>query len=711
VKRRRSLAWLGTAAAVAVVVGGVIHFAGRGAGKTAVRRDGRLNVLLVTMDTTRADRLGCYGYIGGKTPNLDALAAEGVLFRDAYAQVPLTLPSHATIMTGLTPLSHGVHNNGSYVLAPERTTLAEILKARGFRTAAFLASFSLDSRFGLDQGFDVYDDSFEAGLPFKPVNSERRADTVAALFSAWLDGQAGEPFFAWVHFFDPHLPYRPPAPYDREFSSNPYDGEIAFMDEAIGAVVGKLREKNLSGRTLVVLAGDHGEAFGEKVETGHGVFLYDGTLKVPLILHAPGRLPEGRVVSSRVRLTDIVPTVLDMVGLPVPAEVEGQSLVSLANGKKERDRETYIETFYPRENYGWSELVGIVSGDWKYIRAPKPELYNLRTDPAETRNEAGSAGGTVAGLDRKLEDLVRKSAGVAAGPNRALTAEEQERLRSLGYINFSGGGAASSAADPKDKLDVLKLAQIAEGFELDGRYAEAEDAYARLLELVPDSPASYVNLALSEARLRKFDEAIATLRLGAERMPDSAVLHVRLGHTYLVTGRAAEALASMDRVIALEPRNVDAYTAAASALDALGRKAEARGYIERAIAIEPENKFLRTSLAMNLASAGDIGRAIEIYKAVVADYPADHVLRQHLGVAFGVAGDYADAIASFKQAIALKPTPTAYLNLAVAHKKAGDIRAAAEALRFYLADPRGESAASVKAAEAELRTLESSLEK
>ncbi len=708
-KRRRPP--LGAILFAAAAVGAVVYFAGSGPGKSGVKRDGRLNVLLVTLDTTRADRLGCYGYIGGKTPNLDALARGGVLFQNVYAQVPLTLPSHATIMTGLTPLSHGVHNNGSYVLAPGETTLAEMLKARGFRTAAFVASFSVDSRFGLDQGFDLYDDNFLPGLPMKPVNSERPAGAVAALFAAWLHGRAAEPFFAWVHFFDPHLPYRPPAPYDREFSSNPYDGEIAFMDEAVGAVVGKLREKNLLGRTLVILAGDHGEAFGEKVETGHGVFLYDGTLKVPLILCAPGHLPGGRVVPTRVRLTDIVPTVLDMVGLPVPAQVEGETLVPLAGGKKGRDLETYIETFYPRENYGWSELVGLISGDWKYIRAPKPELYNLRTDPAETRNEAGSAGQIVAGLDRKLEDLVRKSAGVAAGPNRALTAEEQERLRSLGYVNFSGGGAASSAADPKDKLDVLKLAQLAEGFELEGRYAEAKNAYARLLELVPESPASYVNLALSEARLGKFDQAIATLRLGTERMPDSAVLHVRLGHTYLVTGRPAEALASMDRVITLEPRNVDAYTAAASALDALGRKAEARDYLEKAIAVEPENKFLRTSLAMNLASTGDIGRAIEIYKALVADFPADHVLRQHLGVAYGVTGDYADAIASFKQAIAINPTPTAYINLAVAHKKAGDIQAAAEALRLYLADPRGESVASIKAAEAELKNLEASLKK
>jgi len=707
---RRPLAWI-LIALVAAAAGTGIYFAGRGGGGRAVRRDDRLNVLLVTLDTTRADRLGCYGYIGGKTPNLDALARGGVLFENVYAQVPLTLPSHCSIMTGTAPFSHGVHNNGGYVLAPGETTLAERLKAREFRTAAFVASFSLDSRFGLDQGFDLYDDSFQVGMPFKPLNSERRADAVAALFSAWLDGQAGEPFFGWVHLFDPHLPYRPPAPYDREFAGNPYDGEIAFMDEAIGVVVQKLRKKNLLGRTLVVLAGDHGEAFGEKVERGHGVFLYDGTLKVPLILYAPGRLPEGRVVPTRVRLTDIVPTVLDMVNLPVPAEVEGRSLVPLAGGKKGRDRDTVIETFYPRENYGWSELVGFVSGDWKYIRAPKPELYNLNADPAEIRNEAASARDVAAAMGRKLESLVRKGAGIAAGSSRALTAEEQERLRSLGYVNFSGGGPASAAPDPKDKLDVLRLAQIAEGHELEGRYAEARDAYARLLELGPESPASYVNLALSQARMQKFDDAIATLRLGAERIPGSAILHVRLGHTYLVTGRAEEAIASMDRVIALEPGNVDAYTAAASALDFLERKAEARSYLEKAIALEPENMFLRTSLALNLGSTGQVPEAIDIFKSLIQDFPQDQALRQHLGVAYGLLGRYADSVESFRQAIAIRPTPTAYLHLAAALKKAGDIPEAVRSLRLYLADPKGESPAAVRAAEADLRRLEAALKK
>ena len=699
------------AGALAVAAGGAaVHFLGRGAADGPVGRDSRLNVLLITLDTTRADRLGCYGYAAAKTPHLDALARGGVLFRNVYAQAPLTLPSHCSIMTGLDPLGHGVHNNGSYVLGPEHTTLAEVLGGKGFRTAAFVASFSVDSRFGIGQGFAVYDDSFQAGQPFKPVNSERPADQVAALFSSWLAGQAGEPFFAWVHFFDPHLPYRPPAPYDREFAGNPYDGEVAFMDEAVGAVVGRLRDKGLLDRTLVVAAGDHGEAFGEKVELGHGVFLYDGTMRVPLIVSAPGRLPGGRSVGTRVRLTDIFPTVLDMLGLPVPDGIDGESLVPLAAGKREADRDAYIETFYPRENYGWSELVGLVSGKWKYIRAPRPELYDLAADPGETRNLATAAGSVAAELGRKLEAVVRAGAGVGGGSGRALTAEEEERLRSLGYVNFSGG-ATGAGADPKDKIDVLRLRQLAEGHEQEGRLDKAREAYARFLELVPESPASYVNLALCEARLKKFDAALATLQLGAERIPDSAFLQVRLGHTYLLLGRPAEALAAMDRTIALEPNNVDAYTAAASALEALDRRPEARGYLEKAVAVEPENKFLRANLALSLATGGDVAAAVGIYKALIADFPEDHVLRQHLGVAYGVLGDHAKAIASFEQAIAIKPTPGAYINIAVASKRAGDTAAAVRYLKLYLADPKGESAGAIRAAEAELRSLEASLKK
>ncbi|GAH87365.1 unnamed protein product, partial [marine sediment metagenome] len=235
---------------------------------------------------TRTDRLGCYGYQKAKTQNLDSIAANGVLFMNAYCQVPLTTPSHCSILTGTYPLYHQVRNNGNYSLSPDLTTLAEILKGRGFQTAAFVSSFTVDSRLGLDQGFDVYDDNFVEGQAFKSLNSERKAENVFASFSRWLDQNQSGQFFCWVHFFDPHLPYDPPSPFREEFPDDPYDGEIAYMDHYTGKVVEKLREKKLLGRTLIILAGDHGEAFGEKEEVGHGIFLYEGTMRVPLLFYA-----------------------------------------------------------------------------------------------------------------------------------------------------------------------------------------------------------------------------------------------------------------------------------------------------------------------------------------------------------------------------------------------------------------------------------------
>jgi len=694
------------AAAVVVLAAVALFVILRPGGRSRVQRDGRLNVLLITMDTTRADRLGCYGYGKARTPVIDGLARSGVRFENVYCPAPLTLPSHCSIMTGVTPVSHGVHNNGSYQLGAAQETIAEVLKAAGFRTAAFVASFSVDSRFGLDQGFDVYDDNFQAGIPFKPLNSERKADQISALFSKWLDQNENAQFFAWVHFFDPHLPYQPPSPYKEEFAADPYDGEIAFMDFQVGKVVDKLAEKGLLDRTLIVLAGDHGEAFGEKVETGHGVFVYDGTMRVPLIFSARNRLPGGTVVPSRVRLIDIMPSILDVLGLPVRPGNGGRSLVPSIEGRTREDLDAYLETFYPRENYGWSELLGLIRGDWKFIRAPKPELYNLKSDPGENRNLVASAAQTAADLNTRLEVLVKEGAGLPSAQGRTPSAEVQERLRSLGYTSFSGGGARSSYPDPKDKIDVLRLTQEAEGFEFQGRYAEAAAVYERLLTLIPDAPASYVNLALSQARQRKFDQAVQTLKSGIAKIPRSEILLARLGHTYLVTGRLEESLETMAEVLELNPRNVDALTVSAGVLDTLPRKDEARAFYEKAIAIEPENKYLRLSYASNLASGGLLDRAIEVYRKLTRDYPDDQVLFQYLGIAYGVAGNYVQSIESLKQAVALKPTPTAYYNLALACREIGDSGEAVRYLRIYLDNPGGDPEASIRAARAELQRLE-----
>ncbi len=692
------------AAAVVMLAAGAFLLL-RQRGKVEVRREPGLNVLLVTLDTTRADRLGCYGYAGAKTPNLDALAARGVRFAEAYAPVPLTLPSHASILTGTDPCVHGVRNNGSYVLAPERTTLAEILKGRGYATAAFVASFSVDSRFGLDQGFDVYDDNFQEGAPFKALNAERKAEQVYEVFAGWLDKAPKEPFLAWVHFFDPHAPYAPPSPYREEFAGRPYDGEVSYMDYLFGAVMKKLRERGFLARTVIAVAGDHGEGFGEKGESGHGVFLYDETLRVPLLLYADGRLPEGRVVVSRARLIDLLPTLLDLVAVPAPDGLGGVSLVDDIRRGKGPLRDVCLESLYPRENFGWAPLFGLVSGRRKFILAPRPELYDLAVDQGEKKDLAASETRTAGELKGRLEHLLASAGGGSASGPRALSAEEEARLRSLGYVNYAEKNAAGPLADPKDKTAELGLVQEAERLESEGDFAGAVALHEKMLALRPGAASSYVNLALAQARLKNFDAAVETLKSGIINLPGSELLLTRLGYTYLVTGRTAEAFEIMSEVLKINPRSVDALTATAAILDNSGRKAEARDAFERALAVEPENKFLRVGYAGNLATSGRLEDAIRAYEALVKDYPKDIALWRSLGIAYGTSGDYDRAIDSFKQITFIQPTPDAYFNLALSYRQKGN---AAEAVRYfelYLEKAEGEPDAKIRMARNELSRL------
>lgn len=670
-----------------------------------------LNVLLITLDTTRADRLGCYGYARAKTPNLDFLAENGVRFSHAYCPVPLTLPSHCSIMTGTYPFYHHVHNNGTYSLSPVQVTLAETLRAKNLKTAAFVASFSVDSRFGLDQGFDHYDDNFAEGSPFKALNSERKAEEVYGKFSEWLDGLSSEQFFAWVHFFDPHLPYDAPEPFKNEFADHPYDGEIAYMDSYVGAVLKKLREKNILGKTLIIIAGDHGEGLGEKVEIGHGVFLYDGTVKVPLIFYAENHLPAGQIIDSHVRLIDIMPTVLDLLNLKESLPCQGISLVPYMEKKERDDLDAYIETYYPRENFGWSELTGLISGDWKYIQAPKRELYNLKSDPAEVTNMIRSDAKTASKMAQKLKALVQNSASPPEEGKRNMSQEDMERLRSLGYVGYSDEKATGPLEDPKDKLDELRMIQMAKNYELIGDLKAASALYEEMLSERPNSSSSYVNLALIHARMNEFDQTIRILKQGIAKIPNSLILLARLGHTYFVTGRLNEALSIMKKVLSINPRYFDALTACAVILDGLGKKEESRVYYEKALAVEPENKFLRIGYAYNLATGGHIPEAIERYSRLVKDYPKEYALFQYLGIALGVAGNYPEAIENLKKAIELHPTATAYFNLAVAYKETGDTKGAIRSFELYLENPEGDDPEKIQSVRVELNNLRAALKK
>jgi arylsulfatase A-like enzyme/Tfp pilus assembly protein PilF len=669
------------------------------------------NLLLITLDTTRADHLGCYGYAAAQTPHLDRLAGEGVRFARAYCPAPLTLPSHASIMTGLLPATHGVRNNG-HDLSGKWRTLAGILKSRGFATAAFVSSFSVDSRFGIGQGFDVYDDTFQPQAPLKGANAERRAEETFARFSRWLDGRPAGRFFAWVHYYDPHLPYEPPSPYKEASPGRPYDGEIAYMDRYVGAVLEALAAKGLREQTLVVVAGDHGEGLGDKVETGHGVFLYEETLRVPLLFHNAKVFAKPRVLEGGVRLVDVAPTILDTLGLGAEAAgMEGRSLRPWIKTRSWPGLEALVETFYPRENFGWSELVGIISGPWKYIQAPRPELYDLANDPEELKDLAAASPAKAAELRKKLEEeLLRLAAPPAAAASQPVVrTDDRERLRSLGYVNFAPAKPGAAAPDPKDKIGLLKLVQEAQAFEFEEKYAAAEQVYRKVVAEIPDSPESYVNLALAQARQSRFDLALETLGRGLARLPDSETLLVRLGHTYLVSGKPLEALGTMEKVLAFDPRSVDALTVAAGILDGTGRKAEARGFYERALAVEPESRHLRTSYAANLASSGALKDAIPVYEGLMRDFPEEQAYYQFAGIAHSYLGEYDQAISLLRRALAIRPTPVGYFNLAVACEKRGDLKEAAAALRMYLENSAGESEINIRRARAWLETLEKKL--
>lgn len=567
-----------------------------------IKKNKDLNILLVTLDTTRADRIGCYGYGKAKTPNIDFLAADGVMFANAYCQVPLTLPSHCSLLTGTYPLYHQVHNNGFYYLDPSHETVAEIFRKKGFKTAAFVGSFTVDSRFGLDQGFDFYEDTFAEDEMLKNFQSEKRADKVFASFSQWLEGHFDQNFFCWVHFFDPHVPYDPPAPFKEDFSGRPYDGEIAYMDHYIGRILDELKEKSIFDKTLIVLAGDHGEAFGEKDEIDHGFFIYDVTLRVPLVFYSPTKLPPGKVVDARVRLIDVMPTVLDMLALPSGEEIQGASLLPHVEGRNKQIFSSYIETYFPQENYGCSELIGLIHGDWKYIHAPQPELYDLKSDPREEHNVFQREENVASILKKKLEGMISEFSSEKKIGRRKLTSQEIEKLRSLGYVDsgLSKSGIEPHLPDPKDKIGEYLLFFQGNVYETQGDYVKAQGYYEQLLHLNPQVPHNYVRLAYLYQLMEKTEEAVRLLEQGRERIPDSKIILTGLGFAYLRAGKKKEALETCQLVLKLDPSFFDVLFLAGTIMWMEKRWTEALEYFDDALEIEPENKILQQRYAFCL---------------------------------------------------------------------------------------------------------------
>jgi len=455
------------------------------------RIDAIHNVLLVSIDTCRADHLSCYGYQRSTTPNIDGVARDGAMFKSALTPVPLTKPAHCSMFTGTYPSTHGVHfNSSSEHLAASHATLAKVLRPAGYQTAAFIGGFPLDARFGLNRGFDTYDGHFD-NSGSKALDQEHDAEKVSRRALAWLEDHAQKPFFLFLHFYDAHVPYVPHPPYTSPYADDPYAGEIAYIDHCIGQVLDRLRALGVYDNTLLIITGDHGEGLGEHGETKHGYFVYQSTLHVPLVVRAP-RCRQGIEVDGNVSLVDIVPTVLDLVGLKVPASVEGVDLRAALEGGPAPDRRRPVcAESLEASTFGCSPLHGIVEGTWKYIMAPRPELYDLAHDPGERTNLESKEVQVAKRLRGRLEAMFQELE--AAAPPRVATRVDPEalmRLQSLGYV---GGGATPPASildtkreDPKDFLPVYQ--HIDKAMTLFSADHRSEAAKKEVLEVVASRP-------------------------------------------------------------------------------------------------------------------------------------------------------------------------------------------------------------------------------
>lgn len=554
------------------------------------------NVLLITLDTTRADRLGCYGYQGADTPNLDALASNGIRFDDAVSAVPITLPSHATILTGVNPPKHGVRHNGQYHLKPDRATLAEILQRSGRDTAAFVSAFVLDARFGLDRGFTAYDD--DVGVTATPATTfakpiyERSAKAVTDRAIAWLTSRKqSSPFFAWVHYFDPHAPRRPPPSFSKRFAGRLYDGEIAYMDSQIGRLLHSLKTANNAGNTLIVVVADHGESLGEHDEATHANLIYESTVHVPLILAYPGLFQGQYVVDDVVVSTaDITPTILDLLGIKTGDDFDGQSLLA---AYCDRNRMVYMETLAPYLDSGWSPLYGIRRHNDKYILAPTPEYYDLSVDPHESTNLYASAKEKKAARDTLIEALSSQmkrfpSLSETVASAHKLDPDARHKLESLGYVGTIAPSleAGNELADPKEMMAVQHAIDEADGLATAGRTDEALAVISGVVREFPHDRKALVTLGKVYLHQDRRADAERTLRQAYAIHPNARVC-ILLAQLMLAELRVEDAAALLDEAEALDPMHGGIYLARGDLFAMQGRPQDAIASYQHAAKVDP----------------------------------------------------------------------------------------------------------------------------
>ena len=656
----------------------------------------RPNVVLVTIDTIRADHLSCYGYGVVDTENLDRLAAEGVRFANAASTVPFTLPAHSSIMTGTYPPYHGVRENVGYFLDEDIPTIAELLAAHGYATAGFVSAFVLDARWGIARGFDFYFDNFDVAsqklVNLASVQRDGRETVNEAV--RWLDRRAPGPFFLWLHLFDPHEPYTPPEPYLSRYS-HPYDGEIAYTDELIGDFRAALEERGLLASSVLILTGDHGEGLGDHGEGYHGYFVYDSTVHVPLIIRAPFDGLVGGVVTDAVSHVDLLPTILDAVGMGVPENVQGTSLLPLLLGLDDtRERDVYTESYYPLFHYGWAPLRSIRTTRFKYIDVPRPELFDFVDDRGEERNLFEDRRGLAGNLEQRLSTLVatleRGEGGAAREPD--LDEATLQQLQALGYV--AGRGEIGSEeegdverADPKDKIRIHQRITAAQSLITRGDHVGAErhlrealeqdsgmlDAHQMLgnvavqrqdfdaavghfrnaLELDSDHRASLFGLADAYRRLGQLDDALVGFRRLQTLSPHDSKAIAAMSDIYVERNQLAAALNLFEESAQLEDAPAMVHNKHGELLTLLGRPREAVPVFQRAIEGNSELPQPHYNLAVVYEELGMVDLAIEHYERAIGSAPTHFQAQFNLGRICGQRGDpdrqqelYEDAIES-----------------------------------------------------------------
>ena len=664
-------------------------------------------VVLITIDTLRADRVGAYGYDKAETPAMDELSRQGVTFENAIVQTPITLPSHASIMTGTYPVYHGLQDVVGR-LDENIPTLGEWFQGRGYASGAFVGASVLSANWGLDRGFDHYDDDFSrsssAGSRIDFDRVERNAEAVVSRAIPWMEKQRNRPFFLWIHLYDPHDPYQPPEPYASRFRQRPYDGEVAYTDAQIKRLFDSLRKLGLYDSSLIVLTADHGEMLGEHGEEHHAFFIYEASLRVPLIIKPPqGRVSSrelaGTRVTTQVRSVDIAATIAQVLGAGVPQWVQGEGLLARMLGRRaDNHLPAYAETHYPRVHFGWSPLFSLSNQRHKYIDAPRPELYDLQQDPAELNNIIGDNQAMANRLKEELRSMQARYAsrsGKASGdPSEGVDPETLQRLQSLGYVAFSSGTSGDQddwggLADPKDKIGTYNRLNQA---MRESRLGKVQNAIAILREVEkkePEMPLVHFSLGLEFAKLKQHllaidqfkqtirynpgsdvarfnlirayksaglsDRAIETARQLLERDPKHYAARHLMAQMLGRSGRLKEAVEQEKEVVKQRPDFVDGHNNLGAYLYSSEKYQEAADSYRKALEIAPDHFDAMVNLALTELKLGAIDRALPLTRKAVQLRPRSGLAHYYLGLALRGSGMDSEAQQAFQNAQQLDP--------------------------------------------------------